>query len=674
MAGYLIGAYWLFRRKTGRLPACRETEILELFEECKAEAGVFTGRISLRIGGSTPMLRGIIRPAILIPEGYSKEELRHVLIHELCHYKHKDIFVNVICSAFLCAYWFNPVFWLCFYIIRRDVEFLCDERVIEITGERKEYSRTLLKTALRRNRFVFATTSMQNGEKEVAKRIKHIAYFKKPKLWISMLAAAAVLAAGVVCLTDASAVNTVNADVGGGYFIKIPENWIDYRAGDLRFINENGESFGGVYYTQMDLGTNKDVNFETVGLPLPNHSQVLERKVIKGEGNTLILVNLDMDSETASQIAERNASGDNSPSEKINQNYVFILPDQTKNEVFTIWADSSHVTERQLLKIADTLRENPYPEGYQPETAYQDSWTKTATSLLNDYFKNYVDADMSMSSDVSGYRIDGMESYEDQDSSWSVFYPNTAVFRVDYTLDIAYPDQYSFPGGGFEVGAGNKTKIYKDQLAVFRKDNFGNAKFLGFVWPQDRGELGDSGAILRTLSYTDPAQSPEALLKLKTPYIGNNSAVGRILGSLPLAQYSTGIELHTKAEPYGLTVDYDMTGLRGSIFTPRLDKALTDSSGWELRPALRGQFYKNSAILLALIDNCSSVEFRIKGVSDTGVPYTCYFLADRETLTKQLSQDPRSFAAGEEAFTGLINRLEAEQMAAGTAGADLKGE
>jgi len=281
---------------------------------------------------------------------------------------------------------------------------------------------------------------------------------------------------------------------------------------------------------------------------------------------------------------------------------------------------------------------------------------------------------MSMSSDVSGYRVDGMEAYEDKDSSWSVIYPGAAVFRVGYTLDIAYPDQYTFPGGGFEVGEGNKTKVYKDQLAVFRKDNLGNTRFLGFVWPQDRGELGDSGAILHTLNYTDPAQSPEALLKLRTPYIGNNSAVGRILGSLPLAQYSTGMELHTKAEPYGLTVNYDLTALGNKVFKDRPDRALTDSSGWNPNPYLNAQLHKNSAILLSLIDNCSTVEFKITGISEFGAPYTYYFLADRETLTKQLSQDPRSFAASEEAFTGFINQLEAEQMTAGTTGTDLKGE
>lgn len=644
MIGYLVGVYWCFNRRLKKLPACRDAEILELFGECKKEAGIASDHITLRFGGDTPMLQGVMKPTILIPEGYSKEELRYVLIHELCHYKHKDILANIICSAFLCVYWFNPIFWLCFYTIRRDIEFLCDERVIEITGERKEYSMTLLKTALKRNQFLFATTSMQNGEKEVAKRIKHIAYFKKPKLWISVLAILAVLATGAICLTNASE-NTVNISVAD-YFITIPESWFNASAPEPLFFDENGASFGGISYTKMDLGENKAEDFESSGLPLPKHAEVLERKVLKEEDKTLIIVNLDFDTESA------------------NQTYIFLLPDNTKDDVYTIWANSSRVTERQLIKIAKTLQKEPYPQGYQPEAAYQGDWVKTSDKLLREYFKNYVNAEMSMTSDIGGYRIDrdSIVQYGDQEASWSLIYPNAVVLRVDYTLDIAYPDQYSFAGGGYEIGEGNRTKTYKDQLAIFKLDYQGNAKFLGFVWPQDRGELGDDPAVLRTIGYADPVLWPEALLELKIPYIGDHSKVGRIIGSLPLAEYGAGLELHTKEEPYGLTMNYDLTELGDKIFKPRLDKAMTDSSGWDPNPYLLAQLYKNSAILLSLIDNCSTVEFKITGLSETGVPYTYHYLMDRETLQKLISGDPRAYTESAEAFAEFLVKVESAQL------------
>lgn len=642
MIGYLMTAYWRFNRRSKKLPECRDAEILELFSECKYEAGIVSDNITLRFGGTTPMLQGIMKPTILIPEGYSKEELRFVLIHELCHYKHKDILVNIICSAFLCVYWFNPVFWICFYTIRRDIEFLCDERVIEITRERKEYSRALLKTALKRNQFLFATTSMQNGEKEVAKRIKHIAYFKKPKLWISVLAILAVFVTGATCLTNA-AENTVNLGVAD-YFVTVPESWYNAASSETLFFDEDGASFGGISYTKIDLGENKAENFESSGLPLPNNAEVLERKVMKEDGKTLVIVNLDLD-----------------PSGKINQNYIFLLPDIASDDVYTIWANSSQITERQLIKIAKTLQKEPYPQGYQPEAAHQRDWVKTADKLLAEYFKNYVNAEMSMFSDISGYRLDATERYEDQNASWSLIHPNVVVFRVNYALNIAYPDRYSFAGGGFEIGDGNKTKRYKNQLAVFKLDELGTAKFLGFVWPQDRAELGDDPAILRTIGYADPELRPEALVALKIPYIGDHSKVGRIIGSLPLAEYSSGLELHTKEEPYGLTMNYDLTALGDKVFKPRPDKAMTDSSGWDPNPYLSAQLYKNSAILLSLIDNCSKVEIKITGLSETGAYYYYSSLMDREALEKELIRDPRAFAESPEAYAEFLAVLESTQ-------------
>ena len=658
MAVYLAGAYGVFNHRTKKLALCEDAEILKLLQHCKDETGITAKNITLRSGGTTPMLQGILKPTILIPEGYSREELRHILIHELCHYKHKDIMINMICCGFLCVYWFNPIIWLCFYMIRRDLEILCDERAIEITGERKEYAKTLLRTALKRNQFLFATTSMQNGEKEVAKRIKHIAYFKRPKLWISVLAICVVLVTGLVCLTDASISNTVNKDVGNGYFMKIPENWIQDK-GELLFYNKEGENIGGVNMSQVDSGDNTIDNFDTLR---PNHSLVLERKVLKEGDNTIIIVNLDFDTETAAQIAERNAAGDNSPSKKINQNYIFLMPDKKEGYVYSIWADSSEVTESKLLKIARTLQKDPDPQGYQPEATFKNDWSETANALMNQYLKSYVDADMAMSSDISGYRIDNMEQYADQDASWSVIYPNAAVFQVDYTLNIVYPNHYSFAGGGFQIGEGNKTKIFKDQLAVFQKDGLGKAKFLGFVWQQDIGKMGEAMAVLRTIGYTDSIQSPAALLELKMPYIGDHSRVGKILRSLPLSGYSKGLELNTKAEPYGLTVNYDMTELGDEIFKSRPDRLPTDSSGWDPNPYLQAQLDKNSAILLSLIDNCATVELKITGMSEFGVPYTYYYLRDREALTKELSRDPRKYTESLESFNEFFYNLEKKQL------------
>jgi len=642
MAVFLTGSYIMFYRKARKFEICKDPETLAVLDQCKKEVSVASDKIILRIGSNTPMLQGLIRPAILIPDGYSGRELYHIFVHELCHYKHRDVIINIICCIFLCIYWFNPVFWLCFFVIRRDLEMLCDERVIDITDERKEYATVLLKTALRKNQFLFATTSIQNGEKEVSRRIRHIAYFKKPKLWVSTLAVAIILVIGTSCLTNANVKDTLNLEVGGGYFFQIPKEWIKDSAKDLLFYNKAGENFGGISIMKIDLGEDKNASLETIYLSTPNHSHILERKVVNEQPFSYVIINLDQDTE--------------------NQNHIFIWPDKNVDEVYTIWADSSEVNDRQLIKIAKTFQENPYPQGYQPEIQFHKDWKTTADRLLKTYFQNYVDAEMSMSSDISGYHIGSMSRIEDENSAWSLIYPDTAVFKVDYTLDIAYPDYYSFPGGGFEIGEGNRTKIYHDELAVFQKDWKNDVKFLGFVWPQNRGELGDSRAILYTINHRTMENRAKALLEYQTPYIGNSSKVSGIIANMPLAQYSTGMELHTKAEPYGLTVNYDVTKAKGKVFEDREGKALTDSSGWGPTAELQAQLFQNSTILFSLIDNCYYVNLKVTGISEFGAPYTHIYVMDREIFNKTLKTDSKESTKNVKKYSEFLSLAEQSAM------------
>lgn len=660
MTIYLMGTYMIFNNKARKMPLCSDPEIIELLEECKRETGILNKTITVRLGSSTPMLYGIIKPTILISDGYTIKELRHILIHELCHYKHKDVIYNIICCVFLCFYWFNPIMWLCFYVIRRDIELLCDQRVIQITGERKEYASVLLKTALRKNQFMFATSTMQNGEKEVVKRIKYIAYFKKPKVWISTLALIIAVFLAIICLTDASINNTAIIDAGEGYFYKVPESWISNAEDDTKFYNEEGEIIGGINtfrYTDPNI---QNLNVEEIHIPTPNHSQILERREIKDMPFSTVFINLDMDSESAAQEAERNESGDSSPSIKINQNHIYIniYPDENSIIIYNLWANSNQVTERELIKIAKTFKESPYPQGYQPEIQFKEDWNKTAHMLLNDYFQNYVDTEMTRTSDISGYEIKTIEQYMDRDASWSVIYPNVAVYKVDYVLDIAYPDKYSFAGGGFQVGEGKKTKIYNGELALFQVDQNGSAKFLGFVWPQNIGDLGESMAILHTISYTNYQVRAEALLENKTPYIGAHIKVGQMIHNLPLAEYFTGMELQTKKEPYGLTINYDLSEIGAGIYENSLDRELTDSRGWDLNIYLKSQLYKNSVMLLSLIDNAYSITISISGTAETGVPYQCPYNFDRDSVDKQFTKDVRLNTKSLEEYCEFLSILD----------------
>lgn len=203
---YFFLVYWAYFNKIKKRGEICDEEILGLLDECKRILNI-KRKIRIIPGIEAPMLMGVIKPKIILPDGYSLSETKDIIMHELCHFKNGDILITYLGVIVLCFNWFNPVIWYSFFVLRRDIEVYCDQRVLNYSESKKEYANLLLKTALRKNKFVFGTTSFQNGQKEVERRIRYIAYFKKPKVIWSIVIILAAFAAAAVCLTNA-AVNT----------------------------------------------------------------------------------------------------------------------------------------------------------------------------------------------------------------------------------------------------------------------------------------------------------------------------------------------------------------------------------------------------------------------------------------------------------------------------------
>lgn len=100
---------------------------------------------------STPILSGIIMPCLYLPDVYyDRQELDLIFAHELYHYKYKDLLYKALLMIVKTIYWFNPALYIMFREADRDLEYLCDSRVIKYTGSaesRSAYGKLLLKTA-----------------------------------------------------------------------------------------------------------------------------------------------------------------------------------------------------------------------------------------------------------------------------------------------------------------------------------------------------------------------------------------------------------------------------------------------------------------------------------------------------------------------------------------------
>ena len=187
------------KRRLKVLPCMDDANAHAELDELKKLVGIRdNAKIQIRSGADSTFLTFMGgQYVIALEDGYTQEERRRVLAHELTHLAHGDLIYNLISAFFLAAFWWNPVIWLAFRRFRRDMEVYCDYDAARKTGDKKGYAETLVRAAAGTERFILGTTSFIGGEKEISARVKALAAFKKPKTWIAVLAALALLCACV---------------------------------------------------------------------------------------------------------------------------------------------------------------------------------------------------------------------------------------------------------------------------------------------------------------------------------------------------------------------------------------------------------------------------------------------------------------------------------------------
>ena len=161
------------------------------------------GNIRLADRISSPFVMGVFRPKIYLPSSLSETEREYIILHERNHIRRLDHVVKILAFAALCIHWFNPLVWLAFCLSGKDMEMSCDEAVVKKLGEgiRADYSASLLK--LSTGRTVIAATPLAFGEGDTKGRIKNLAKWKKPAVWITVVAVLLCVAVIVLCATNA---------------------------------------------------------------------------------------------------------------------------------------------------------------------------------------------------------------------------------------------------------------------------------------------------------------------------------------------------------------------------------------------------------------------------------------------------------------------------------------
>lgn len=204
-AALLIGALVAYLRVKGQVATAVK------FAHNVYECGAFR----------SPFVLGFFRPKIYIPFGLEPRQREHVLCHESAHIQRRDYLVKPLGFLLLTIHWFNPLVWLAFHLMSRDMEMSCDEKVLSQLGEeaRREYSLSLLSIGSRR-RFP-APNPLAFGETGVKERVVNVMKFRRAKRWVTVAAAVAVVAVTAACAANPAgesllpSASPASADSGG---------------------------------------------------------------------------------------------------------------------------------------------------------------------------------------------------------------------------------------------------------------------------------------------------------------------------------------------------------------------------------------------------------------------------------------------------------------------------
>lgn len=159
---------------------------------------------------NSPSLCGIVNPKILIPlnmvNNLDNEEMRYIILHELCHYKRKDVLISWLGYIAKTIHWFNPIIYIGLNTMTYDCEAACDEMVLSKLNDKEnlKYGNTILNVLhlINIRSTVPGTTSMVTNKKRLKDRIKFIAENKKFNYKTILLGSIAIVILSSVALTN----------------------------------------------------------------------------------------------------------------------------------------------------------------------------------------------------------------------------------------------------------------------------------------------------------------------------------------------------------------------------------------------------------------------------------------------------------------------------------------
>lgn len=271
------------------------------------EAVCCKGNIYLCDAVKSPFILGLISPRIYLPSGLAEEEMHYIVAHEEAHLRRKDYWWKPLGYLLLSIYWFQPLCWVAYILLCKDIELACDEKVIRnlTFSEKKDYSKVLV--ACGQQRKVVMACPLAFGEVGVKERVKSVLHYKKPTFWILIVAILTCIIIAACFLTNPPK-ESENSEVAQENHAAISEDTEQHAvslpdaSGEVHEEDLNLENSDNVYSTDMEDEVYRNLVMEMLdtgtfpatggtpynGMPYENTYAVMD---IDDDGKEELLIN-----------------------------------------------------------------------------------------------------------------------------------------------------------------------------------------------------------------------------------------------------------------------------------------------------------------------------------------------------------------------------------------------
>lgn len=159
-----------------------DEKVLDIYQETCRECNIVVMPV-LMISSKlqSPILAGLKNTCLYLPDiSYDEQELKLIFMHELFHYRHRDLWYKMLLLSVRTIYWFNPLLYMMTREADKDIEYLCDSRVVAHCSYSNHmlYNRLLLKTVAAQSNIHYLFASLNDGTAAFKERVLYMMNLK----------------------------------------------------------------------------------------------------------------------------------------------------------------------------------------------------------------------------------------------------------------------------------------------------------------------------------------------------------------------------------------------------------------------------------------------------------------------------------------------------------------